>query len=486
MHPDLPNEVLSHIFSFILTDRQKHNLQEDWLIDTWSVRLVCRQWNDLATKHLFHTLALWHNANTVEDEFASWHHMLSSTAIRAAARCVAIETAPPDDYGGCDVSAWPGSWIEDGDFPEFISAIDRIAELPNLNALEMRFQGLCKGREPRDDEYENSQGPQPEPVITRIQTLEAVIKAMRKRAESPNMSIIRELVLENLQNMPLEKDLTSGLLENIERLHIFMTRESYDRPDLYLPEMREFDPYLEKTLLPTVADQLVELTLSGFGWGAIPGTFNPYSSGISLPRLKSLTLDGFIILQPGQVEWMLEQKTLTSLHLHSCTIASHCLVLQPEFSFWDVGLGGWKWVAEVPTDEELERYERHPIPRRPYPKQLKPGWYVNTMRWDTVFDNIREKLPGLKDFSFDKQNWLVFFRHFERDVHAEALVNRYLAFAQCWLELSVDYFTVGCNHVQENMPGKPEELLALTEPADRQALNMLLQTTMDRRYERKS
>jgi hypothetical protein len=65
-------------------------------------------------------------------------------------------------------------------------------------------------------------------------------------------------------------------------------------------------------------------------------------------------------------------------------------------------------------------------------------------------------------------------------------VNRYLAFAQRWFELPVDYFTVGCHHVQENMSGKPEELLALTEPADRQALNRLLQTTKERRYGRKS
>ncbi|CAJ0541359.1 Ff.00g080110.m01.CDS01 [Fusarium sp. VM40] len=485
MHLDLPNEVLSHIFSFILTDKQKHHLSEDWLIDTWSVRLVCRQWNDLATKHLFHTLTLWHNVNTIEDEFSSWHHLLDSPAIRAAARCVAIETASPEDYGGCDISAWPESWIEEGEFPEFISAIDRIAELPNLNALEVRFQGLCKGREPQEEEFPNSQGPQPEPSITRIQTLEAVIKAMRKRAESPNMSIICELVLDNLQNMPLEKDLTDGLLENIQRLHIFMTRESHSRPDVYLPEMREFEPYLEKTLLPTVADRLVELTLSGFGWGAIPGTFNPHNSGISLPRLKFLTLDGYRVIQPGQVEWILHQKTLTSLHFHNCTIASHCLVLQPEFSFWDVSLEGWKWVAEVPAEEELERYERQPIPHRPYSKQLKPGWYINTMRWDTVFDDIREKLPQLKDFRYDRKSRFVFFRHYELDVHAEALVNRYLAFAQRWLELPVDYFTVGCHHVQENMLGKPEELLALTEPADRQALNRLLQTTMERRYGRK-
>ncbi|KAM0319239.1 hypothetical protein ACHAPQ_010405 [Fusarium lateritium] len=478
---DLPNEVLSHIFSFILTDKQKHRLEEDWLLDTWLIRLVCRHWNDLATKHLFRTLTLWHNENTIETEFASWHHLLDSPSIRAAVRCVAIETAPPDDYGGCDILAWPDSWIDEGEFPEFILAIDRIVELPNLNALEVRFQPLCQGRELHVDDFEDSQGPIPEPATTRIQTLEAIVDTMRKRAESPNMSVIRELVLENLQNMPLKKDLTEGLLENIERLHIFMTREWHDGPNVYLPEMREFEPYLEKTLLPTVADQLVELTLSGAGWGSIPGMFNPHSSGISLPRLKSLTLDGYIIIQPGQVEWILEQETLTSLHFHNCTIASHCLVLQPEFAFWDVNLEGWKWVAKVPNDKEMERYDRSPVPYRLHTEQLEPGWYVNSMRWDTVFDNIREKLPGLKDFSFDRKAWSTFFRHQEPWGHYKVLLNRYLAFTQRWFELEMSYFTVGCYYAHENMPGDPDDLLVLTEPADRQALDRLLQTIKERR-----
>ncbi|KAM0234693.1 hypothetical protein ACHAP5_009963 [Fusarium lateritium] len=482
MQLDLPNEVLSNIFSFILTDKQKLKLQEDWLLDTLSIRLVCRHWNDLATKHLFRTLTLWHNENTIEDEFASWHHLLDSPAIRAAVRCVAIETAPQHDYGGCDISVWPDTWIEEGEFPEFISAIDRIVDLPNLNALEVRFLGLCQGREPRIDRFEGSQGIKPEPTTTRIQTLEAIVNAMRKRAELQNMSVIRELVLENLQNVPLEKDLADRLLESIERLHISMTQEWHERSNVYLPEMREFEPYLEKTLLPTVADQLVELTLSGIRWGAIPGMFNPHKSRISFPRLKSLTLEGYVILQPGQVEWILEQKTLTSLRFHNCPMASHCLVLQPEFSFWDVSLEGWKRVAKVPTDEDMERYDRSPVPYRLYPEKLEPGWYVNSMRWDTVFDNIREKLPGLKDFSFDRKDWLIFFRHHEQYADYETLLNRYLAFAQRWLELDVGYYTVGCNHVHENMPGEPDDLLVLTEPADSQALDRLLQTIKERRH----
>lgn len=54
----IPNEILSHILSYLLTDRQKHRLHEDSIDDILPVRLVCRLWNDLATKHLFRTFTL--------------------------------------------------------------------------------------------------------------------------------------------------------------------------------------------------------------------------------------------------------------------------------------------------------------------------------------------------------------------------------------------------------------------------------------------
>ncbi|RKL25447.1 hypothetical protein BFJ68_g87 [Fusarium oxysporum] len=52
----LPNETLSHIFSYLLTEREKHRLRDDWIDHILPVRLVCHRWNDLATAHLFRTV----------------------------------------------------------------------------------------------------------------------------------------------------------------------------------------------------------------------------------------------------------------------------------------------------------------------------------------------------------------------------------------------------------------------------------------------
>lgn len=45
----IPNEILSHIFSYLLTEREKHRLRDDWIDHILPVRLVCHRWNDLAT-----------------------------------------------------------------------------------------------------------------------------------------------------------------------------------------------------------------------------------------------------------------------------------------------------------------------------------------------------------------------------------------------------------------------------------------------------
>ncbi|EWY87301.1 hypothetical protein FOYG_11519 [Fusarium oxysporum NRRL 32931] len=44
----IPNEILSHIFSYLLTEREKHRLRDDWIDHILPVRLVCHRWNDLA------------------------------------------------------------------------------------------------------------------------------------------------------------------------------------------------------------------------------------------------------------------------------------------------------------------------------------------------------------------------------------------------------------------------------------------------------
>ncbi|RSL52991.1 hypothetical protein CEP54_010619 [Fusarium duplospermum] len=450
-----PDGVLSNIFSHLITKAQKHRLHDDFIVDIWPVRLVCRRWNVLATPQLFQTLTLFHSEWAANKDFDFWKHMLATDAIRAAARRVAIESAPWDDLDERSSWVWE-DWRYDNEWPEFTAAIERICDMPHLNALEVRFSSNCVGRDG------NQEDPEMELSITRENTLRAVLNAMRKRASRPNTSVIRELVLDNLQHIALPKDITDGLLENIERLHIFTAHEN--------------------TLLPSVAEQLVELTLaSPANWGAIPGEFN--GKGLRFPQLKSLTLAEYVITRQDQFEWVLSLESLTSLCLHGCTIATHILVLQPEFAFWEVDMRWWKRVADPPElDDEDDVRPAYEISTGK--RTLTPGFYVHSLRWDAMFDSIRERLPRLQEFRFTKEQWITFFRH-SGEANPEALVDRYMAFTQYWCELW-SYNLKECGYVEENRPGLPEELLTITEEADRRALEKLLQTTRERRMMVKS
>ncbi|KAF4438663.1 f-box protein [Fusarium austroafricanum] len=463
MSPDIPNEVLSHIFSFLLTGEQKHRICNEWswIIDILPVRLVCRLWNDLAALHLFQTVPLWHSKNVIEKNFNSWHLLLENDSIKTAARRV-----------------------ESGEWPGFVSAIDRICEMPNLNCLDIQFDLICAGR----DRLEGNYAAEPvairnatEPAVTRRRTLEVIANAMRKRESRPNTRVICELTLEHLQDMAMPKDITNNLLQNIQRLHIQFTyeRRDFGAEEVYLPEKREFGLYLQKTLLPTVSEQLVELTLAGpeVKWGAIPGEFN--GKGLSFPRLKKLTLEHYIILREDQFEWVLEQKSLASLHLHNCAIATHCLVLRPEFAYWGVNLLGWRRTAKLAYHPDEERPEGYSVPDTPQPGQLRTGWYRSDLRWDAVFDHIHQRLPGLQYFKFGRVGW-TFFRDVEEIREDEALCDRYYVFHQGWNSIVMEGW-LRWRAADKRLLGDSSKFEKVNEPADRQALDRLIRAAQERR-----
>lgn len=204
----------------------------------------------------------------IKEGFSSWHCLLDSNAIRVAVRRVTIKTTPWEDLDRrSGVPEWE-VWTGKGDWTAFTSAIKRICHLPHLDATEARFLDYCLRRN-RD-----WPGPERESPKTRENTLKCVVKAMEQRAARLDMSPIHELVLENLQNMPLPKSLTDNLLSTIERLHIRVISEihgtvEYDTlpEDTWLPEVREWEPYLQNTLLPSITEHLVKLTISSpFYW----------------------------------------------------------------------------------------------------------------------------------------------------------------------------------------------------------------------------
>ncbi|KAF5644573.1 hypothetical protein F52700_2576 [Fusarium sp. NRRL 52700] len=433
-----PNEILSHIFSYLLTEREKHRLHDDTIGDSLDVRLL-----------------------------------LETDSIRTAVRRVAIETAPFAWEGDSRyISFCPDSWLRDGHWPEFNSAISRICDLPNLDCLEVRFSSFC------DEEV--FPGALHEPSFVRKKTLEAISKTLRDRESRPDTSIIRELVLNCLEDTPLLKDLNDNLLHNIDKLHI---RVAYDDDENERPE---FVSYLSGTLLPSISEHLVELTIAGHCWGSIPAEFN--GQGLSFSCLKSLTLGEYIILRQDQFKWILEQRSLISLNLYSCKIATHCLVSQPDFEDWGVNLNGWKRLPDSSTN--MGQANHSPMSHT-HLEPLDPGWYTNDLQWSDIFDRIRQDLPELRNINFKCSSWENYFEGYPEILNHNGLHNRYYTFnGESWgwvLYLPAeqrpwsterDYFK------DKDMPGTPVGLYERTQSADRYALVKLMEATHKRRGEK--
>ncbi|UZP40643.1 hypothetical protein NXS19_008459 [Fusarium pseudograminearum] len=475
MPPNFPNEVLSKIFSHLLTDNEKHCLDSQHLGDITKVRLVCRLWNELASKHLFRTIALHSDVDTMESWFCHWHHLINSKDVANAARRVAIESGTEYWQGSCYKGSWPASWEESGKWPAFVSAIERIYDMPNLDAIEVRFTSCCAGRDTYRQPWGDVEVANPEPIATRLYTLSAVAEAIEKRATRPEMTVIRELVLDNLQNMPLPNTIANSLFRNIQRLHIKILSENNgkmhpdeERPDLiHCEELRLFPRYLQYELLPSIAHQLVELTISGKHWGGIPGEFN--GKHLWFPKLKTLTLDGWDFVRRDQFNFILQQGTISALHLHNCTIATHCHVQQPDFDRWNVELKGWSKVDTL-----------SPVMGLDLERPLAAGWYENSLRWSTIFDTFSGNFPLLEHFSFDRRPWAVHFRHDDTSLFPEQMELRYLAFSGRWFEPPRLHYHER-SELQKSMPRSAVEKLAKSEKQDRQALEKFLQTIEDRR-----
>lgn len=233
---DLPPEILTLILSHLI-EPPSHLIQDsETLHHLTTARLVCHAWNHLAIPSLYQTLYLQH---TKDLSFKSWNSTLNIPAARLAAQRVVIFSTPHwllNDFNS-DVShkvedAWK-KW-DSGHYPAFTSAINRLAELPNLKAVEVRFSENCAGEEAIESEWERFEWEGvPEKMATRMHTLKAVCAAVVKHKWTPGHSRIRSLVLENLQNVPVREVTSSEVfklaVEGVERLELNVLVEANER-----------------------------------------------------------------------------------------------------------------------------------------------------------------------------------------------------------------------------------------------------------------
>ncbi|KAJ4323539.1 hypothetical protein N0V84_004280 [Fusarium piperis] len=339
---------------------------------------------------LYKSLILAHTKPKDED-FESWHHSLNLENAAQEVHHVIIHSTPEDLSLRRGHKVWLGWEEKDGRYPAFEAAIDRIAELPHLEALELRFNDRCQAV--TDTSLFSGDV---EEVESRINTLKAVFGALEKRTANPNNSAVRSLTIENLQNLPIpgiiESNAFKNVMKHVTELHLSVATEYNEHGpdrDLYKPERQTFEPFLQVELLTPVAQNLTALTLKfDQEWGTAPGQFD--GRNLLFPRLESLTLENFIIGHHDHFDWVYAQKTLKSLHLKEARISSHLVVDQENIQLWGLQTDDWKsW------------------PHGAF------GHGANNSRvftfsgtWETVFDSIRTGLPNLVDFRlYDRTHW---------------------------------------------------------------------------------
>jgi hypothetical protein len=446
---NLPQKLLNLILGQLIERPTPHQYRDttEWRDNIrylCQARLVCQQWNSLATPHLFRNIVLAYTENKTQ----VWDQILDSEVVQHA-RSVYIRTSPPDDYPN-------GDWGEIAYEPyqSLLESIKRIEELENIETLYLRFSRHCRGSETFASEVEGIQD--------RQQVLENLFTAMHNRRQVERNRPIRSLTIENLQNLPLPHFTSSNLfkdvMKDVDHLHLMVVEEYDDAgPDwhMHCVERRIFEPYLHREWLTSFSNHLVSLTLyfRDF-WGVIPGAFD--GKGLALPLIKTLTLGNYVIGRHRQFDWVLNQKSLTSLRMDKCAIVSYII---------------------FPAGEQWQRYELSThdwdeCPAGSFDTKENDAVFSFTRTWETVFDGIRSNLPRLSDFRFHCESPDTFFPVRPETLFATLHKMRYCVFDGRWMILA------GQDMVGVRMPSdgqfevnRAEE----TEAGDDRALKALLE-----------
>ncbi|KAF6808583.1 F-box domain-containing protein [Colletotrichum sojae] len=322
-----------------------------------------------------HSLILCHLSDG--DDFNSWNRNLDTSAIRNAVQRVVIESSPSEG----------GRRYEEGYYPRFYHAIDRIGELSNLNGVHVLFGTKCQGRNPLNDGNDDF-----EPIETRLGTLNAVLKAISERAAAggDDVAKVRTLTLEYLQNLAVDglwtSDVAKDVIKDIIQLHLYVVeewREHGPDHDAYCEERWRFEPHLQTEILPQFAANLTILTL-GFEeyWGTMPGYFD--GCGLVFPCLRTLNLIQFVISHHDHFDWVLAQTSLQTLGLGRCHIASHISCTKDIAEEWGVRTHDWEQLPHGAYGFERDDDQV----------------FIFSGTWGAVFDRIREGLTNLVDFRF--------------------------------------------------------------------------------------
>lgn len=119
-------------------------------------------------------------------------------------------------------------------------------------------------------------------------------------------------------------------------------------------------------------------------WGPFPGRFA--SAGFDLPVLDKLVLGNYCFADGNQLDWILAQGTLKTLHFDGCFITSHLQLRGDYMEQFTINTEDW-------TKLNPEDFAH------PYPHQCEGKVFFDYPgTWAEALDRIREGLLNLSDF----------------------------------------------------------------------------------------
>ncbi|ROW11804.1 hypothetical protein VPNG_05032 [Cytospora leucostoma] len=343
--------------------------------DLKNIRLANKELDKNAVRELFSDVFL----SPDEEQINTWASIGQHDTIRRFPRHAVIHTQPDIETLG------------EGDYREIIEpaeefedAVAALARFPNVDSLEIGFTAECIGV--RDDLSWWEDGV--EEVDARKDMLRLIFQAVKDRAADKDNRTIRKLTIVNLQNCPIpdftRSDLFRDVMGQLEELHLQITQE-YNRAgpdhDYTRVELQTFPGHLISDWLEPVSGNLKALSIGSAGenWGPFPGHFRP--SGLSFPKLKTLALVYHTLAHDDDLNWITGIKSLETLLLTNCMIASRIRIDTENVDEWKVCTDDWQAL----TEEQC---------RSPWPHFAYHG------KWSDVFRRISSELPNLVHFRF--------------------------------------------------------------------------------------
>ncbi|ROW04812.1 hypothetical protein VMCG_04848 [Cytospora schulzeri] len=349
--------------------------------DLPSIRLANKELDKHAVSQLFKEVFL----SPSEEHIGTYTSISEHERLRRLPRSAIIHSQPDINMGGV-----PCSRKYEDQSEEYEDAIAALGKFPNIDSLEIGFTPECLGD--RDNSwYEDVE----ETISERKMMFEWIFEAIKDRAANPDNRTIRKLTIINLQNCPIpdftRSDLFRDVMSQVEELHLELTQEYNEAGpdhDYTRVELQTFPGYLVSDWLEPFSGNLKALSIYSRtdNWGPFPGYFRP--SGLSLPKLETLSLGYYTLAHDDDLSWVLDIKSLKQLVLHNCMILSRARFDPENLELWKPRTEDW---VAVPEEKEPDALDNWPA-------------YAYHGKWSEFFERIAGGLPNLVDFRFDKNS----------------------------------------------------------------------------------